>query len=84
MKTSENLEFTFTGPELLFYFVHELIICSYYLQGCSRTLNETFGQIELTTTSYHDIRCNWKIHSAGINEAVAFISVQELDLYYCR
>ena len=57
---------------------------SYFLQGCSTTLNKTFGQIELTTTSYDDIRCNWEIHSAGINEAVAFISVKELDLYYCR
>jgi len=55
-----------------------------FLEGCSTTLNETFGQIEFSTTSYYDVRCNWKIHSAGISEAVVFISVQELNLYYCR
>ena len=54
------------------------------LQGCSTTLNESFGQIEFTTTSDHDVRCYWKIHNAGISEAVAFIAVQELNLYYCR
>ena len=34
--------------------------------------------------SYDLIRCNWKIHSADINEAVAFIAVQEIDLEDCR
>ena len=67
-----------------FHSIHELSFFSYFLQGCSTTLNETFGQIELTTTSYFDVRCNWKIHSAGINDAVAFITVQELNLDYCR
>jgi len=63
---------------------HKLNSLFSLLPGCSTTLNETFGQIEFTTTSYYDVRCNWKIHSAGISDAVAFISVQELNLYYCR
>ena len=64
--------------------VVSLIVFPLFLQGCSTILNETFGQIEFTTTSYNDVRCNWKMHSAGINEAVAFITVQEVNLYNCR
>ncbi|XP_078364332.1 uncharacterized protein LOC144648698 isoform X1 [Oculina patagonica] len=68
--------FTSQGAGPLSFFVHAIT-------GCSTTLNETFGQIELTSTSYDDLRCNWEIQSAGIHEAVAFISVQELNLHYC-
>ena len=55
-----------------------------FLQGCSTILNETFGQIELTTSSIFTIQCKWIIQSAGIREAVAFIAVQELNRYFCR
>lgn len=52
--------------------------------GFSTTLNESFGQIEETAASNMDVLYNWDIQSAGILEAVAFISVQELNLYSCR
>ncbi|XP_078352104.1 MAM and LDL-receptor class A domain-containing protein 2-like [Oculina patagonica] len=55
----------------------------YAITGCFTTLNETFGQIVFTTTSNYDLQCNWEIHNAGIRYAVAFIAVQELNLYYC-
>ncbi|XP_078366044.1 MAM and LDL-receptor class A domain-containing protein 1-like [Oculina patagonica] len=52
--------------------------------GFSTTLlNESFGQIEATAASNMDILYNWDIQSAGIREAVVFISVQELNLYSC-
>jgi len=57
---------------------------NYVTTGCFVIFNATLGQIELKTTSYDLIRCNWKIHSADISEVVAFIAVQEIDLEDCR
>ncbi|KAJ7356091.1 hypothetical protein OS493_027018, partial [Desmophyllum pertusum] len=50
---------------------------------CSTTLNETFGQIDFKSTSFSYIRCYWIIQSAGVRDAVALISVQELNIAYC-
>ena len=62
----------------MFFFNH------YFSQGCSRSINITFGEINFNVTSSYYVRCNWNIKSAGISQAVALISVQELDLDYCR
>ncbi|KAL9986057.1 hypothetical protein ACROYT_G000123 [Oculina patagonica] len=50
--------------------------------GSSFSVNETFGHIEAKATSDNDI-LYWEIQGAGIREAVAFISVQELNFYSC-
>ncbi|KAL9953497.1 hypothetical protein ACROYT_G040920 [Oculina patagonica] len=55
----------------------------YATTGCSATLNETFGQIDHTTTSSYYLRCYWIIRDVGIRDAIALISVQEIDLHYC-
>ncbi|KAL9986065.1 hypothetical protein ACROYT_G000134 [Oculina patagonica] len=55
----------------------------YTATGCSNTFNETFGQIEFTTASNKALQCNWKLHNAGIREAVSLISVEKLNLISC-
>ena len=84
MKNTFIAEISFSQVGVLFHFIVYLLIYLFIFLGCSTILNETYGHIELTTTSYNDLRCTWNIHNAGIRDAFAFISVQELSLYHCR
>jgi len=55
--------------------------------GCGGVLNELFGNLQVRRSSYYSsftLRCNWKIQSAGISQAVALVSLQELSLSYYR
>ena len=54
--------------------------------GCLTTLNSTFGEIDYNGTSNSYARCQWIILSAAISQAVALVSVQELNFghYFCR
>ncbi|KAL9953477.1 hypothetical protein ACROYT_G040900 [Oculina patagonica] len=54
-------------------------------KGCYTILNRTFGQIDYTAEYGYGLRhCIWTIQNAGIREAVALISVEEIDLSNCR
>ncbi|XP_073249655.1 neurotrypsin-like [Porites lutea] len=51
--------------------------------GCSRTINSTYGDIDVNSTSgYYEI-CQWTILSVSIPQAVALVSVRELNLVSC-
>ena len=52
--------------------------------GCSRTINGTYGNIHINSTSGYYETCQWTILSASIPQAVALVSVQELNLVSCR
>ena len=57
-----------------------LSLCS---EGCGGSLNQTFGQLQIDPRSYSSyLRCNWAIGNAGISQAVALVSIQELSLSY--
>ena len=57
---------------------HLLSLCS---EGCGGSLNQTFGQLQMGRTRYSRIiRCSWTIGNAGIRQAVALVSLQELYL----
>ena len=46
-------------------------------------MNELFGNLQIRRSSYYSsftLRCNWRIQNAGISQAVALVSLQELYL----
>ena len=44
-------------------------------------MNQPFGQLQVgRRSSYSYLRCNWVIGNAGISQAVALLSLQELYL----
>ena len=53
-------------------------------KGCSFTLSETYGEIDFDVSSGDCLLALWNIQTAGISQAVALISVQDLNLKYCR
>ncbi|XP_022786238.1 uncharacterized protein LOC111326491 isoform X2 [Stylophora pistillata] len=56
---------------------------TYGTTGCSQTLREAFGEIIYSTNSYYYLRCYLSIISGGIPDAIAVLSVQEINLRYC-
>ena len=70
-----------------FVVVYQLnVVSALSSSGFSTTLNSTFGEIDYNRTCNSNARCHWSILSAGISQAVALISVQELNFghYICR
>ncbi|PFX28263.1 Transmembrane protease serine 5 [Stylophora pistillata] len=56
---------------------------TYGTTGCSQTLREAFGEIKYSPNNYYYLRCYLSIKSGGIPEAIAIVSVQEINLRYC-
>ncbi|KAM7428099.1 hypothetical protein ABFA07_020874 [Porites harrisoni] len=51
--------------------------------GCSRTINSTYGDIDVNITRGYYETCQWTIPSASMPQAVALVSVKELNLVSC-
>ena len=46
-------------------------------------MNQSFGQLHIDDyRGSRYVRCNWEISSVGISQAVAFVWIEELYLYY--
>ena len=71
--------------ELYFNTIQALIaVLALFFKGCSFALNETYGEIDFNVSSGDCLLSRWNIQTAGISQAVALVSVQELNLKYCR
>ncbi|XP_074619287.1 uncharacterized protein LOC141878299 isoform X2 [Acropora palmata] len=51
--------------------------------GCTKTLNDSFGQLNVTYNETFSPDCIWTIGSSGISEPVAIVSVEEVQLGSC-
>ena len=61
-----------------------LLILVLSILGCSQNLIKAFGEIFYSPNSYYYLRCYLNIMRGGIPDAVAVLSVQEINLEYCR
>ncbi|XP_015751521.1 PREDICTED: uncharacterized protein LOC107331445 [Acropora digitifera] len=51
--------------------------------GCTKTLNDSFGQLNVTYNETSSPDCIWTIGNSGISEPVAIVSIEEVQLGFC-
>lgn len=64
--------------------INLLLLLVSSMLGCSQNLREAYGEISYSPNNYYYLRCYLSIMRGGIPDAVVVISVQEINLEYCR
>ena len=52
--------------------------------GCMEALNDSFGHLNITYNNNFSPDCMWVLGNSGITEPVAIVSIEEVQLGFCR
>ena len=55
-----------------------------FVSGCKKTLNDSFGQLNITYNETFSPDCVWTIGNSGMCEPVAVVSIEKVQLTFCR
>ena len=67
-------------------FVNNTCIYRYiFILVCKENVNQSFGRLDISYTSEFDPYCKWIVGNAGIHQAVAIVSIQQMNIsHYSR
>ena len=51
-----------------------------FILVCKENVNQSFGRLDISYTSEFDPYCNWIVGNAGIHQAVAIVSIQQMNI----
>ena len=52
--------------------------------GCMEALNDSFGYLNITYDEKFSPACMWALGNSGISEPVAIVSIEKMQLGFCR
>ena len=55
-----------------------------FFSGCMEALNDSFGHLNIRYNERFSPDCIWTLENSGISELVAIVSIDEVQLGYCR
>ena len=61
-----------------------LYLHSDLFSGCMKAVNDSFGHLNITYSEKFSPDCIWAIGNSGISEPVAIVSIEEVQLGFCR
>jgi len=66
--------------------MHSIYVVNIYMHiflfrlECTEKVNQSFGRLDISYTSKFDPYCNWILEDAGILQAVAIVSIHQMNL----
>ena len=60
-------------------FIQKYIFYIFRLE-CTEKVNQSFGRLDISYTCNLDSYCNWIVGDAGISQAVAIVSIHQMNL----
>ena len=60
-----------------------MLSCGFF-EGCKEDLTDFFGHLNITHSETFSPDCTWTIGNSGTSEAVAIVSIEEVQFGYCR
>ena len=52
--------------------------------GCMEAVNDSFGYLNITYNEKFSPACIWALGNSGISEPVAIVSIEKVQLGFCR
>lgn len=55
-------------------------MCVIFRLGCTEKVNQSFGRLDISFSIKFDPYCNWIVGNSGISQAVAIVSIHQMNL----